>query len=42
LAKPTAPSVGWVLTTLGQDVEAAVKPARRRGAGHMSVIVQRG
>jgi len=43
--RPVSVSVGRLmefLTTLGQDVEVTVKPARRRGAGHMSVIVQPG
>jgi predicted XRE-type DNA-binding protein len=41
--RPTSVSVGKLmefLTTLGQDVEVTVKPATRRGAGHMSVTVQ--
>jgi predicted XRE-type DNA-binding protein len=43
--RPVSVSVGRLmefLTTLGQDVEVTVKPARRRGAGHMSVTVQPG
>jgi predicted XRE-type DNA-binding protein len=42
--RPVSVSVGKqmeFLTTLGQDVEVTVKPAARRGAGHMSVTVQR-
>lgn len=41
--RPTSVSVGRLmefLTTLGQDVEVTVRPATRRGAGHMSVTVQ--
>jgi predicted XRE-type DNA-binding protein len=40
--RPVSVSVGGLmafLTTLGQDVEVTVKPARRQGAGHMSVTV---
>jgi len=43
--RPVSVSVGKLmefLTTLGQDVEVTVKPAARRGAGHMSVTVQPG
>ena len=41
--RPVSVSVGKLmefLTRLGQDVEVTVKPAARRGAGHMSVTVQ--
>ncbi len=41
--KPVSVSVGQLmefLTILGQDVQVTVKPAARRGAGHMSVVVQ--
>ena len=43
--RPVSVSVGRLmefLTTLGRDVEVTVKPARRRGPGHMSVTVQPG
>jgi predicted XRE-type DNA-binding protein len=42
---PVSVSVGRLiefLTILGQEVEVTVKPARRQGAGHMSVTVQPG
>ena len=41
--KPVSVSVGRLmefLTILGQDVEVTVKPAARRKAGVMSVVVQ--
>jgi predicted XRE-type DNA-binding protein len=41
--KPVSVSVGRLmefLTILGQDVQVTVKPAVRRKAGHMSVVVQ--
>jgi predicted XRE-type DNA-binding protein len=41
--KPVSVSVGRLmefLTVLGQDIEVKVKPARRRKAGDMSVVVQ--
>jgi predicted XRE-type DNA-binding protein len=41
--KPVSVSVGRLmefLNVLGQDVEVTVRPARRRRAGDMSVIVQ--
>jgi predicted XRE-type DNA-binding protein len=41
--RPVSVSVGRLmefLTILGQDVEVTVKPAARRGVGHMSVVVQ--
>ncbi len=41
--KPVSVSVGRLmefLTVLGQDVEVTVKPAARRKAGDMSVVVQ--
>src|ERR1039458_9580950 len=41
--KPVSVSVGRLmefLTVLGQDVQVTVKPAARRGVGHMSVVVQ--
>jgi predicted XRE-type DNA-binding protein len=41
--KPVSVSVGRLmefLTILGQDVQVTVKPALRRKAGHMSVVVQ--
>ena len=41
--RPVSVSVGKLmefLTILGQDVKVTVKPAGRRGAGHMSVTVQ--
>jgi len=41
--KPASVSVGRLmefLTTLGQDVEVAVRPARRRQAGDMTVVVR--
>jgi predicted XRE-type DNA-binding protein len=41
--KPVSVSVGRLmefLTVLGQDVEVTVKPAGRRKAGDMSVVVQ--
>src|ERR1700679_922203 len=40
--RPVSVSVGRLmefLTVLGQDIEVTVKPARRQGAGHMSVTV---
>jgi predicted XRE-type DNA-binding protein len=40
--RPVSVSVGRLmefLTTLGRDVEVTVRPARRKGAGHMSVTV---
>jgi|ERR1700723_460757 predicted XRE-type DNA-binding protein len=43
--RPVNVSVGKLmefLTTLGQDIEVTVKPAARRGTGHMSVTVQPG
>jgi predicted XRE-type DNA-binding protein len=42
--RPVSVSVGRLmefLTALGQDVEVTVKPAHRRKAGDMSVVVQR-
>jgi predicted XRE-type DNA-binding protein len=41
--KPVSVSVGRLmefLIILGQDVQVTVKPAARRKAGHMSVVVQ--
>jgi predicted XRE-type DNA-binding protein len=41
--KPVSVSVGRLmefLTVLGQDIEVTVKPAARRKAGDMSVVVQ--
>ncbi len=41
--KPVSVSVGRLmefLTVLGQDVEVTLKPAARRKAGDMSVVVQ--
>lgn len=41
--KPVSVSVGRLmefLTVLGQDIEVTVKPATRRKAGDMSVVVQ--
>jgi predicted XRE-type DNA-binding protein len=41
--KPVSVSVGRLmefLTVLGQDIEVTVKPAGRRKAGDMSVVVQ--
>jgi predicted XRE-type DNA-binding protein len=41
--RPVAVSVGRLmefLTILGQDVEVTVRPASRKKAGHMSVVVQ--
>ena len=41
--KPVSVSVGRLmefLTVLGQDVEVTVKPAARRKAGDMSVVVE--
>jgi len=41
--KPVSVSVGRLmqfLTILGQDVEVTVRPAARRGVGHMSVVVR--
>jgi predicted XRE-type DNA-binding protein len=41
--RPTAISVGRLmefLTVLGQDVEVSVRPAPRRKAGRMSVVVE--
>lgn len=41
--KPVSVSVGRLmefLTLLGQDIEVTVKPAVRRKAGDMSVVVQ--
>ena len=43
--KPVSVSVGRLmefLTVLGQDVKVTVKPAPRRKAGSMSVVVQDG
>jgi predicted XRE-type DNA-binding protein len=43
--RPVSVSVGRLmefLTTLGQDVEVTVRPAKRQGAGHMLVTVQSG
>lgn len=43
--KPVSVSVGRLmefLTVLGQDIEVTVKPARRRKAGDMSVVVEQG
>ena len=43
--RPTAISVGRLmefLTVLGQDVEVSVRPAPRRKAGQMSVVVVEG
>jgi predicted XRE-type DNA-binding protein len=41
--RPVSVSVGRLmefLTTLGQDVEVTIKPAKRRKRGHMSVELQ--
>lgn len=41
--KPVSVSVGRLmefLTTLGQDVEVAVRPARNQAVGRMSVLVK--
>ncbi len=41
--RPVSVSVGRLmefLTILGQDVKVTVKPATKRRAGHMSVVVQ--
>lgn len=41
--KPVSVSVERLmefLTMLGQDVQVTVKPAARRGTGHMTVVVQ--
>jgi len=41
--RPVSISIGRLMefpTILGQDVEVSVEPAKRRTAGHMSVIVQ--
>ncbi len=43
--RPVSVSVGRLiefLTTLGQDVEVTVKPARTRNTRHMTVVVQPG
>lgn len=43
--RPVSISIGRLmefLTMLGRDVEVTVRPAARRGAGHMSVTVQAG
>jgi len=43
--RPVSVSVGRLiefLTILGQDVEVTVRPARKRDAGQMSVVVQPG
>lgn len=41
--RPVSVSVGKLmeyLTTLGQDVEVTLRPAKTQGVGHMSVSVQ--